>query len=274
MGRCGATPESRGADCSRHPDGAQSPGGTDTDHPLASLPLPAPIWGYRFQQGTLLDPVRLQLPLPSHLPSALPSSIAYINVTHSITPLMELLICVLMSILSLPLSNLLIFLTRILLRRLAPPLIELHAGTDFPRPMAGSTIRGSGGGDEDDLRRSTSVPPVARVVDLLPCGVNLSVARYRRPSDEASAAAADCVVCLSGIEEGEEIRELRCRHLFHRRCLDRWLALRRPATCPLCRDALVPAEPVAAKGGDAADEEELGESAAVLLFAYVQWWMW
>uniref|UniRef100_A0A0D3EM43 RING-type domain-containing protein n=1 Tax=Oryza barthii TaxID=65489 RepID=A0A0D3EM43_9ORYZ len=35
------------------------------------------------------------------------------------------------------------------------------------------------------------------------------------------------------------VRELRCRHVFHRACLDAWLVLPR-ATCPLCRDCLLP----------------------------------
>lgn len=46
-----------------------------------------------------------------------------------------------------------------------------------------------------------------------------------------------CVLCLSGIEEGSEVRDLKCRHLFHRGCLDRWLLL--AATCPLCRCRLL-----------------------------------
>ncbi|KAL7590090.1 hypothetical protein Lser_V15G37030 [Lactuca serriola] len=48
----------------------------------------------------------------------------------------------------------------------------------------------------------------------------------------------ECVVCLSMIGEDEEIRELRCGHLFHEACLDRWIRFRN-RTCPLCRDNLV-----------------------------------
>ncbi|KAM0853859.1 hypothetical protein ACQ4PT_050803 [Festuca glaucescens] len=66
----------------------------------------------------------------------------------------------------------------------------------------------------------------------------LAVAVYRKGTD----AAVDCVFCLSRIDEGEEVRELRCRHVFHRECLDAWL-LRPRATCPLCRDRLLPSEP-------------------------------
>ncbi|KAI3730540.1 hypothetical protein L1987_61711 [Smallanthus sonchifolius] len=48
----------------------------------------------------------------------------------------------------------------------------------------------------------------------------------------------ECAVCLSTIGEDEDIRELRCGHLFHEACLDRWLSFRN-RTCPLCRDCLV-----------------------------------
>uniref|UniRef100_A0ACD5VS31 Uncharacterized protein n=1 Tax=Avena sativa TaxID=4498 RepID=A0ACD5VS31_AVESA len=67
----------------------------------------------------------------------------------------------------------------------------------------------------------------------------LAVTVYRKGSMDA---AVDCVFCLSRIDEGEEVRELRCRHVFHRECLDAWL-LRPRATCPLCRDRLLPSEP-------------------------------
>lgn len=52
----------------------------------------------------------------------------------------------------------------------------------------------------------------------------------------------ECVFCLCDIVEGEGIRELRCKHLFHRSCLNRWLEFGR-ATCPLCRDSLAPLKP-------------------------------
>lgn len=48
----------------------------------------------------------------------------------------------------------------------------------------------------------------------------------------------ECAVCLRRIEE-EEMRELRCSHLFHQSCLDAWIA-HKHATCPICRDSLAP----------------------------------
>ncbi|KAJ0433501.1 putative transcription factor interactor and regulator LIM family [Helianthus annuus] len=47
----------------------------------------------------------------------------------------------------------------------------------------------------------------------------------------------DCAVCLSKIEEDDEIKVLRCDHLFHKSCLDRCVECRH-TRCPLCRDVL------------------------------------
>ncbi|KAK8508002.1 hypothetical protein V6N13_055466 [Hibiscus sabdariffa] len=54
-----------------------------------------------------------------------------------------------------------------------------------------------------------------------------------------------CAVCLCKIEEDDEIRELRCNHLFHKVCLDRWLGYSYSSTCPVCRTVLTPAKLVA-----------------------------
>ncbi|XP_030540189.1 E3 ubiquitin-protein ligase RHA1B-like [Rhodamnia argentea] len=51
-----------------------------------------------------------------------------------------------------------------------------------------------------------------------------------------------CAVCLSGIEERDEVRELsNCSHAFHRECLDRWVD-HNQVTCPLCRSLLFPSK--------------------------------
>ncbi|XP_019164599.1 PREDICTED: uncharacterized protein LOC109160807 [Ipomoea nil] len=55
-----------------------------------------------------------------------------------------------------------------------------------------------------------------------------------------SDGAVECAVCLCKIEEGEEVRELKCNHIFHRACLDRWVGTGRNS-CPLCRTHVKPA---------------------------------
>ncbi|GAV86085.1 zf-RING_2 domain-containing protein [Cephalotus follicularis] len=56
--------------------------------------------------------------------------------------------------------------------------------------------------------------------------------------------SSDCAVCLSEFEKGEKTRTLKCKHTFHKDCLDRWLQ-QYWATCPLCRTKVLPDEIVA-----------------------------
>lgn len=44
----------------------------------------------------------------------------------------------------------------------------------------------------------------------------------------------ECSICLSKYELGEKIREMRCKHLFHKDCLDTWLIVN--SVCPYCKD--------------------------------------
>ncbi|PON44544.1 43kDa postsynaptic protein [Parasponia andersonii] len=68
-----------------------------------------------------------------------------------------------------------------------------------------------------------------------------------------------CAVCLSEVKEGDEIGELRCCHLFHAACLERWMVGFKRVTCPLCRCTLAPPR----SGGG---EEEIGME--VLFFKF------
>ncbi|XP_030476406.1 E3 ubiquitin-protein ligase RHA2A [Syzygium oleosum] len=63
----------------------------------------------------------------------------------------------------------------------------------------------------------------------------------------APAGRPDCVVCLSVLREGEQVRELGCRHVFHKACLDGWLQ-HLNFSCPLCRSPLASGEPADAAG--------------------------
>jgi len=62
---------------------------------------------------------------------------------------------------------------------------------------------------------------------------------YSRSLSKDEDGGAECRVCLCELEEGEKVRKLQCHHMFHRDCLDKWL-LQYWATCPLCREQVVP----------------------------------
>ncbi|XWS44868.1 hypothetical protein CRYUN_Cryun15aG0086400 [Craigia yunnanensis] len=68
--------------------------------------------------------------------------------------------------------------------------------------------------------------------------------RYSRRSSSRVDQSNECAVCLSDLEEGEKVRKLKCKHTFHKDCLDRWLQ-QYWATCPLCRTKVLPDEVVA-----------------------------
>ncbi|KAI8901687.1 hypothetical protein BC833DRAFT_576274 [Globomyces pollinis-pini] len=44
---------------------------------------------------------------------------------------------------------------------------------------------------------------------------------------------ATCTICLCEYEEGDRLRQLGCKHHFHKECIDEWLHLN--SKCPLCK---------------------------------------
>ncbi|XP_065519364.1 E3 ubiquitin-protein ligase ARK2C isoform X2 [Lathamus discolor] len=65
---------------------------------------------------------------------------------------------------------------------------------------------------------------------------------YERRPQEGKAGQEDgeesdtdekCTICLSMLEDGEDVRRLPCMHLFHQVCVDQWLATSKK--CPICR---------------------------------------
>lgn len=55
----------------------------------------------------------------------------------------------------------------------------------------------------------------------------------------------ECSLCLDTFEEGVMVRELRCSHIFHQECIDKWFKSQRfrARTCPLCRDRALGPKP-------------------------------
>ncbi|XP_017599208.1 PREDICTED: RING finger protein 165 isoform X4 [Corvus brachyrhynchos] len=65
--------------------------------------------------------------------------------------------------------------------------------------------------------------------------------KKRRPQEgkaeqddgEESDTDEKCTICLSMLEDGEDVRRLPCMHLFHQVCVAQWLATSKK--CPICR---------------------------------------
>ncbi|KAH0616564.1 hypothetical protein JD844_027765 [Phrynosoma platyrhinos] len=54
---------------------------------------------------------------------------------------------------------------------------------------------------------------------------------------EFDLAGETCVVCLEAYKLREIVRILTCKHIFHKRCIDRWLLKR--GTCPMCNCSII-----------------------------------
>lgn len=70
------------------------------------------------------------------------------------------------------------------------------------------------------------------------------VCSYPNQSDGGvDGLGSDCVVCLIRMGDGDHVRKLACRHVFHKDCFDGWLD-QLNFSCPLCRAPLVAEERV------------------------------
>ncbi|CAH8384200.1 unnamed protein product [Eruca vesicaria subsp. sativa] len=69
-------------------------------------------------------------------------------------------------------------------------------------------------------------------------------------ADNNATASSDCIVCLSTLKTGEEVRKLDCRHVFHKQCLEGWIQ-HLNFNCPLCRSPLI------AHGGGGVESESM-----------------
>ncbi|KAK8482841.1 hypothetical protein V6N13_123327 [Hibiscus sabdariffa] len=73
---------------------------------------------------------------------------------------------------------------------------------------------------------------------------NATIVRYKKGGKIESRWTADCVICLEEFKDGDSCSVLpSCKHLYHRFCIDQWLARNRH--CPLCRGSVRPSREAA-----------------------------
>jgi hypothetical protein len=64
-------------------------------------------------------------------------------------------------------------------------------------------------------------------------GVESSVSSLRGPDADGHTHTQSCAVCIGEYEDGDELAELVCGHLYHVECVREWLTKHKE--CPLCR---------------------------------------
>ncbi|CEG48142.1 conserved hypothetical protein [Plasmopara halstedii] len=57
--------------------------------------------------------------------------------------------------------------------------------------------------------------------------------QYHAASDNLIENEDICPICLIDFEDGEDVRNLPCKHIFHVTCIDEWL--KRNTSCPMCK---------------------------------------
>ncbi|KAI6677098.1 hypothetical protein NL676_037894 [Syzygium grande] len=141
------------------------------------------------------------------------------------------------------------------LRRLRSSLSSLLRSLGLPRldaPGPGSPADADDDNDDDgDAARRLSAPLGSGLAGLIVLAEQLNLNGLLSDwfsGEEGGGAGggccADCcMVCLCGLRDGDRVRRLPCRHVFHKRCFDGWLDQLK-FDCPVCRSKLVPDERV------------------------------
>ena len=55
----------------------------------------------------------------------------------------------------------------------------------------------------------------------------------KRYKCDENSEPQECTICFENFERNERYRELPCKHLFHKRCVDKWFD--KSVFCPMCR---------------------------------------
>jgi hypothetical protein len=67
---------------------------------------------------------------------------------------------------------------------------------------------------------------------------SLDIKKYKR----CNINTVDCSICYEKVKPSEYIRELNCNHIFHKKCIDKWLLLsmknKENINCPICRTTI------------------------------------
>ena len=46
----------------------------------------------------------------------------------------------------------------------------------------------------------------------------------------------ECLICLEEFNQGQQIVMIKCDHIYHKTCIDKWFLKKK--TCPLCDEQL------------------------------------
>ena len=94
-----------------------------------------------------------------------------------------------------------------------------HTGLPKDDPVSNLSFPGIGSTTEGNSKRTVSFTS------------DQELKYFRLPS-----IFQECCICLAKYIDKEEVRQLPCSHVFHLKCVDKWLAI--ASSCPLCKQQL------------------------------------
>ena len=53
---------------------------------------------------------------------------------------------------------------------------------------------------------------------------------------ESKLIGYECIICLQGFNQEQQITIIKCGHIYHKHCLTKWFLKKK--TCPLCDEGL------------------------------------
>lgn len=87
------------------------------------------------------------------------------------------------------------------------------------------------------LRQTTGPLDIDEFAKFIQNCKNIGVTTIVIPSIEVTTHNFynSCPICTELFKEGESVKELICKHLYHPICIDKWME--RQPNCPVCRKA-------------------------------------
>ncbi|GJU02728.1 zinc finger, RING/FYVE/PHD-type containing protein [Tanacetum coccineum] len=66
-----------------------------------------------------------------------------------------------------------------------------------------------------------------------PLPASRSAIKSLQTATSALPEGEDCPICFNEFVSSKEVKEMKCKHMFHKECIHKWLRVN--ATCPVCR---------------------------------------
>lgn len=63
--------------------------------------------------------------------------------------------------------------------------------------------------------------------------------KYERIKENDISLGESCVICSDEFEVNFYKRQLECHHVFHKKCIDKWLYQSVKMDCPICRRSYI-----------------------------------